>query len=86
MGPPKKENCLKSGPSQKVLKMARLTGKLDLFGALCGVHPIEGPPLRDLKGQFVECIVRPPLFLALKTKIAECIVRPPLFSTLEIKK
>ena len=59
--------------------MARLKGKLDLFGALRGVPPIEGPPLRDLKGQFVEGIVRPPLFSTLGGTICRMYRAPALF-------
>ncbi len=55
-------------PVQKVLKMACLKGKYSALGALRGVPPMRGPPLRDLKGQFVECIVRPPLFSRLEDK------------------
>ena len=39
---------MKSGPSQKVLKIVRVRGKIDLFGALRGVPPMRGPPLREM--------------------------------------
>ena len=63
--------------------MARLKGKLDLFGALRGIPPIEGPPLRDLKGQFVECIVRPPLFSRLEDKNCRMYRAPAPFFLLQ---
>ncbi len=56
-------------PVQKVLKMACLKGKYSALGALRGVPPMRGPPLRDLKGQFVECIVLLPLFSTLEDPI-----------------
>ena len=62
--------------------MARLKGKIDLSGALRGVPPMMGPPLRDLKGQFVECIVRPPLFSSLEDQNWRMYRAPAPFSTL----
>ena len=66
--------------------MARLKGKIDLSGALRGVPPMRGPPLRDLEGQFFECIADPPLFSCLEDKNCRRYRAPaPFFPRLKTK-